>query len=112
MSVIEDYKIEHKINRSEDIFDISNPPEYQCKKIDELVDKVKSIHKRSSKYDRMEEDELKDALFDINWESDGLEKEVEELRTAIENVRQWGQEWKDFCKKLIEMKKISIDELV
>jgi hypothetical protein len=60
----------------------------------------------------MEEDELKDALFDINWESDGLEKEVEELRTAIENVRQWGQEWKDFCKKLIEMKKISIDELV
>ncbi len=112
MSLIETYKQKHNIKTSEDLFDISEPPEYQCKKIDSLIDKVKIIYKVSRGYERMDEDELKSVLSDVSWEFDGMDREIEELREAIENLRQWGYEWKEFAKELIEKNQVNIGELV
>lgn len=114
VSKIEQLKLSNQAKTSEQLFHIDEPIEHQCPKFDELVKKVKSIHKTSqiSRYDSGDIDELLYKLKDIEWDASDLEDEINELREAITSVRQWGEEWKRFAKGLIENNDIDMDKYV
>ena len=105
MSKVDDLVIELKLTCSEDLFDIEYPPEHQCSKIDSVVRDINSAEKaldRALKYDDRDDiieyvDEAKSDLYNMTYE-------LEELREAIIGVRDWGQQWKDLCKELLDEK--------
>jgi hypothetical protein len=86
------------VKYTEKIFDITNPIPYQCKKIDDCIN-------------NLDTDEISD-----------IKQNYESLRKKLEEVREWGQEWKNTAKNLfnklpIEViqkiidKNLTIDEL-
>ena len=113
MSKIEVAKKETNSNTSEYLLGLEPAIDYQCNLIDEIKDKVGSIEILSN-VKRKEEDDvevLRDKLYYIENEVDGLDEDIEKLRTAIGEVRSWGQDWKDLAKKLIERYDIKIEDL-
>lgn len=87
---------------SEQRNDISPQPEEACPMINDVISKLRDIEKRSDKPRAgWDIEDAEDALWDVNWDVSGLEDELEKIRTRIEEVRAWGQEWKELAKSLI-----------
>jgi hypothetical protein len=87
---------------SEELLRITPPPEYQCKTIDGIVHGIKHIKDEISESEYEEEyDDLRNRLSEIEKIASDLIDEVEEVREAVELVRDWGQEWKDKYKDLL-----------
>jgi len=101
---------------SEYVLGITEPPEYQCPKIDEVIKDIGSIEKEvdnAKDYLRNEEyDDVQWHLDSVNHDLYGLANEVEEIRTAIEEVRAWGQEWKNLAKRLINETDVKIEDFI
>lgn len=111
----EDIKSENIMGAtSEDILGLTSPVEYQCDNITNLIKKFNSIQFLSNLTRRDDSDDnefLRDRLSDIAWESVDLEDEIEEIRSEIEKLREWGQEWKELAKKLIIDYNIDIEDI-
>lgn len=98
---------------SEDVFGIFSPPENQCPSIDSII----QYHNYGM--NELEEsfgiDDI-DGVFKNVREAQkylgGLVDEIESVREAIENIRNWGQEWKDLAKELIESEGIDINKYI
>jgi hypothetical protein len=108
------YKNLYRVQTTEQLFDIDDAPEFQCDFITKISDRVNTIEAVAD-VKRRDEDDLEvltDKLWEIRNEADGLSDDVEKIRNAITEVRAWGQQWKDMCKKLIIDKNIDIDDLV
>jgi hypothetical protein len=108
------YKNLYRVQTTEDLFDITEAPNFQCDFITKISDRASTIESAAD-VKRRDEDNLEvltDKLWEIRNEADGLSDDVEKLRDAITEVRAWGQQWKDMCKKLIIDKNIDIDDLV
>lgn len=106
MDKINKIKEDLDIKTSEDLFGISKQPKEQCSSIDkiisQLVDSSKEI-KAVWQYLR-DVKEAESCLSTLDWaEYDirNLESNMEEIRTNIEKLRYWGEEWKDFAKQLV-----------
>lgn len=101
---------------SENALGISIPPEFQCSNIDQVIKNIGSIEKEvdnARDYLRNEEyDDVQWHLDSANHDLYGLASEVEEIRTAIEEVRAWGQEWKDLAKRLINETDVKIEDFI
>jgi len=100
---------------SENLFQIVESVGYQCPNFDKASQKIENIYKLTqfSRYDDDDDvDELKSRLSDIEYESSGFADEIEDLREAIVQVRQWGQEWKEFAKRLIEENDIDLEKYI
>ena len=110
--ILEEYKKEYNMKTSEEVFDFQKPAEHQCSNIDKLIKMSRSIEKLSDNVQRLDEDELRDVLNDINWDIRDFEGELESIRKAIEDVRKWGTEWKDLVKYMIQKFEIEIDTLI
>lgn len=88
---------------SEDILGICNPPGYQCPIVDKAIAKIRDIHKASNMAGNCDEiKDIRDYLSDIDWLDGDIEDLLEQLRAACEDIRYWGQQWKDLAKGLIE----------
>lgn len=111
MSKIQELKEQHNCETSDDLLDILSPPDYQCGNIDSIFKKVSIIEKLSN-YKHDDEEELKNKLDEINYYIRDFEDELEDLRTAIDDVRRWGQDWKSKAKEMIEKYNVDIDELL
>ncbi|MFJ7950369.1 hypothetical protein ACIQZG_02455 [Lysinibacillus sp. NPDC096418] len=101
---------------SEYVLGIDEPPEHQCLNIDEVIKRVKGALKDCDySRDYIKDEDLSNAesyADDVYHELYDLEDAIEKIRTEIENVRAWGQEWKDLAKKLINETDVKIEEFV
>lgn len=110
-SKIDKYKKEKGASSSEELFNITTPPDYQCPNIDRIIESLKSINKIIKYADKSYDvDELRDYISDIEYEMI-YESDVEDIRRALEEVRYWGQEWKDLAKGLINNNDIDIEDI-
>lgn len=101
--IIDELKMKYGLT-SEQLFDIQEPLDYQCSKIDKCKSEYRTMFKDINNAIRLANryDNVEDFASDISSAIWGLDEDsFEELRTAIEEVRAWGQEWKDLCKKII-----------
>ncbi|OYT14778.1 MAG: hypothetical protein B7C24_16465 [Bacteroidetes bacterium 4572_77] len=87
---------------SEEILDIAKPPLYQCSKIDSFILNGKCI-KETGFWGQQETDvkTLQECLANVESDAFEIEKNFEELREALEDLRLWGQEWKVLAKQMI-----------
>ena len=102
MDIIEQYKLEHDIKTSEDLFNITSPPENQCPVIDSIISNIDRALRECTdgeKYDDIED--VKDVLESIEYELSGLEWDINGVRDNIIELRDWGQQWKNLAKELI-----------
>ena len=87
---------------SEEILGFPKPPPHQCPKIDKFVAKAKSISRAIRKAEKCDEiSEMKSFVSDAAWDTGDIEDNFEELRSALDELRCWGDEWKDLAKRLI-----------
>ncbi len=88
---------------SEDILGFIAPPRHQCGNIDKYIrsanDTARSIS-LACKSDDLEE--VKGHCSDADWDAGNIEEHFEKLRIALDEVRCWGQQWKELAKELIE----------
>jgi hypothetical protein len=89
---------------SEEIHGITKQPKEQCPLIDDLICKVTDEAKNVGIVYRdlkdIPEAEENTSLNDLDWADfnlRNLEAEIETIRTNIVELRNWGQEWKDFA---------------
>lgn len=109
---IDELKSHYQKTYSEDLFDIPRAPDFQCSRIDKLIKVIDSCYHSSNNTDRMDEDHLRSTLDDINSELHRLDDELEKVRSACEDIREWGNSWKEFAKKLIENEPVEIDRYI
>ncbi|PMD94873.1 hypothetical protein BWI97_15870 [Siphonobacter sp. BAB-5405] len=104
---IDDIKAATGVAMSERLFNVPDPITWQCGKIDKVIEAIRSIERAVGKT----ENELKgleggeDALSsnsDAEYHTWGLTDKMEEIRKAIEGVREWGEAWKRLAKHLAE----------
>ncbi|PAD70598.1 hypothetical protein CHH83_02005 [Bacillus sp. 7586-K] len=104
-------KDEYGVGRTEELFGINDPVEYQCSFIDEVIKTVKSIQKDLNYFKYDEKEELMERLDSISWDIRGLDDDINEIRSALEEVREWGNQWKDLCKRIILKHNLDISEI-
>ena len=87
---------------SEEKLGIDKPIEHQCSSIDKMVKVAKeteSAIRFALKCDDIED--MRAEVENADWHVGDLENGFESLRTAIESVRNWGEQWKEIAKELI-----------
>jgi len=87
---------------SEEKHGITKQPAESCPLVDEAVKTIKAAELELRGWEAMELPDLKNATDYAVWRFDQLHDELEKIRTANEEIRQWGQEWKDLAKSLDE----------
>lgn len=88
---------------SEEILGFPEPPGHQCSNIDSFIKVADGIAKdiaMACKSDSLED--MYDHCRDADWNAGDIEGYFEELRTALEDLRNWGQDWKDLAKSLAD----------
>lgn len=99
------------MSTSEDKLRISKQPEVMCSKIDEYIKNIDRISSDISFALKSEDmDEIKNLCESADWDLSGVNIQFENLRCALEEVRSWGQQWKDVAKNLIEFHEPSLLE--
>lgn len=109
---VEEAKVKYEVKTSEDLFGIIHPPEHQCKNIDKIIKTINGIYKSTDNPRKLEEDDIVDLLNDINYDLYHMDDDIEDIRKALEEVREWGQQWKDKCKEIIERYDLNIEDLI
>lgn len=102
-SVILEYKAKGA-NTSEELFGIDQQPEENCPYINKCISDISISYKDVKSELKQAEDEALASL--LEWGIDGMHESVEyleELRSRINNLRQWGQQWKDLAKEMFEL---------
>jgi hypothetical protein len=106
--LITQLKTELEINTSEELFGITPQLPDQCGNIDSIIGTLNKTYRNiqdSVRYlNRIDDvDEVSSITKDIDWESSNIivDKELETLRSNIQLLRMWGQEWKDFAKSIL-----------
>lgn len=96
---------------SEELFGVDEQPEANCPRVDRGLkvwyDVQRDIYGYCKDLKRCDTlDEAEKIGCNIDWAIGSLDvvEEYEELRRQCENIRTWGQGWKDLAKKLIEQR--------
>lgn len=89
---------------NEDRFGIIKQPKDTCPMIDELIKKIRRIQSVIKGYSKAEPGELLEMVDNVDTETSYFEIYLEGIRTNIEAIRSWGNEWKQKAKELQKMK--------
>ena len=89
----------NNVSTTEGLFGIDRPPEYQCPKLDDIKSVINEVEKLSMPKDYDDIEDLKDRLQQIEYAVYGLDSTIEEVREAVELIREWGKEWKGIVKE-------------
>lgn len=110
---IEELKKENGGCRTEDIFGIHDPVEFQCPKFDDLYSDIKSMEKSVSNALRAikngDTDDTEYNVDDLEWTINRLDDKVRDIHANLEELREWGNEWKTLAKEALEGK-IKLDD--
>ena len=88
---------------SEEILGFIKPVAHQCPNINKFIrqsDDIASSIRNALK--SADFDVVKSHCEDADWNAGDISGYFEELRTALEITRAWGQQWKDLAKELIK----------
>ena len=107
MNLIHNLKQKLEVKTSEKLFDIDKAPEYQCTDINNIQSNFKdgfneitvSCQKLKSINDA--DDLANDIESSLNFYFSDKVSELESIRTEIENIRIWGENWKNLTKAII-----------
>lgn len=102
-SVILEYKAKGA-KTSEELFSIDQQPEENCPYIDKCIGDISIAYKDIKS--ELRQAEYSELAGSLEWGIDGMHESVdylEELRSRINNLRQWGQQWKDLAKEMFEL---------
>jgi phosphopantothenate synthetase len=89
---------------SEEQFGISPQPKETCPMIDEVISYLKKIEQAIYRHEKLEEDELRSVINDVDCWVSGLTDTMESIRENTSSIRDWGNEWKSLAKKIISNK--------
>lgn len=85
---------------SESVFGLPEQPPNTCPMIDKAKKIIAKLSTRIKGYKKVDDvEELLDMLSDVEWDID-ISSDLEDIRTNAENIRAWGQAWKDYAKSL------------
>ena len=107
MKNIELLKQRLEVDTSEMLFDIDKQPEQQCPAINKMQANVKDGYNEIESYCKDlrsiegAETLASDIESSVSYYMWDKISELEDLRKEIENIRQWGQGWKDLAKSII-----------
>lgn len=91
---------------SEDVFYINEQPKNTCPMLDELKDGInKALRELSYNED------IDDIKYWVEYYLANLDLVVEQARENTENIREWGQQWKDLAKRVINKTDIEIEDI-
>lgn len=116
MKNIELLKIKLQVLTTEDLFDLSKQPEQQCPTINKMQANVKDGCNEIESYCKDlrsiegAESVASDIESSVSYYMWDKISELEDLRKEIENIRQWGEEWKNFAKTFLN--KLKEEEIV
>ncbi len=98
-------KLQNKIT-SEQILEITKQPQETCSTINKAIKNLRDAQTyvkfalKELKY--IEDSEtITDYVESIDYELGGIEEDFEFCRSQCEDIRSWGQEWKDLAKSLL-----------
>ena len=106
---VEELKTRFGLEHSDALFGIDPEIPQQCPRIDLFIDDVNTIKQRTDKLKELVRDtdnvirnkRLTQREFEvIEKYVDETKESLEELRTACENLRSWGQSWKRLARNL------------
>jgi hypothetical protein len=107
---IDELKSKFLVGNSEELFNIEMPPKYQCPKINELIKQIKTIENLCKTND-CDSEYLLECLADILNEVWSFESDLEEIRRAIDDLRDWGNSWKKEFKYLVNHTDIDLENI-
>lgn len=87
---------------SEAILGIVEQPEPTCPDIDKAIKELDNLISMCRHSEKMDENELRSVVESVDWELPSIIEAFEELRRANQSIREWGQEWKEKAKELLE----------
>lgn len=90
---------------SESELGVTEQPEPTCPDIDKAIKELKNLISMCRHSEKMDEKELRDVVDSVDFELPDIIGFLEGLRTANQEIREWGQGWKDKAKELSEGKK-------
>lgn len=109
MNIVDELKEELEIGTSEELFGIIPQVSDQCENIDSIIYTLNKVYKEIQYHVRTLNslDDINDVASvakDIDWESSDMivDKELEILRSNIQLLRMWGQEWKSLTKAILD----------
>lgn len=108
-------KNEHNCKTTEDLLGLRHAPEFQCPNIKSIVKTATDVHSTSQlprNWDSGDVDILADKLSSISYDSSDLEDRVNEVWEAVEELRTWGDDWKNLAKHIIIKYNINVEELI
>lgn len=85
-------------NRIEQAREMPRQPDLSCADIDAIIKVVNDATKDLVSWQkRVEDKDLESGLSDIEYELLCLEDKLEAVRKINEQLREWGQGWKEAC---------------
>lgn len=95
-------KYTHCVTSTEELFELSKQPELNCSYIDEQIKQLNvDIRYALSNVEYLDVDkEVKRDLSSSIKDFENYEDTMNELRNRIEEIRAWGNEWKDLAKSM------------
>ena len=81
-----------KNNYYEGCYGISKEPENTCPMIDSVIKSINVALSDSAKYKKKDDIEvLQNILDDVEWNLNSLESDLEDIRSHVEKIREWGK---------------------
>lgn len=87
---------------NEEAFEVREQPAPTCPMIDSLIKRSNEIMKTIRGYNRANEEELRLMVDDVDTSIRYFEDQLNEIRSHVEDIRSWGQDWKDVALDLSE----------
>lgn len=88
---------------SEEKLGLQEPANHQCGNIDDMIDRVNEAEAFTRQaLTALDSQTVVQANKETHARLKGFADELEDLRVAIEQVRAWGQDWKNTAKELLD----------
>ena len=88
---------------SEEKLGISKPPDFTCPQIDKGVKSIRDgLLSLKFALKAQSESNMRDEVESAEWAISDIEDILEHCRSQLEDIRSWGQQWKDMAKAMIE----------
>lgn len=93
---------------SEIVLGIPEPPAYMCSDLDRIISIGDNII--NSLDDALHSDDPVNYIDYAIDEARRINSDVEEVRSQVEALREWGQNWKNLAKSLLENDAIDLED--
>lgn len=87
---------------NEETFKVREQPSPTCPMIDGLIKRVNWIERQIKGYNAAEENELREMVDSVDTEISYFTDNLEKIRSHVETIRAWGQDWKEIALHLRE----------